>query len=92
MIGSISRILPVFDLWPFRWSSSFELRPGMTPVPRGHPDFYRRYEDVGQFPTMGMDVEKLQVQLVSGFWAVAEPFMYEAERDCQAISIVGLLG
>jgi phosphatidylserine/phosphatidylglycerophosphate/cardiolipin synthase-like enzyme len=75
MIGSVSRILPVFDLWPFRWASSFELRPGMTPVPRDHPDFYRRYADLGQFPTMGMDVEQLQVQLVSGFGAVAEPFM-----------------
>jgi len=75
LIGSVSRILPIFDLWPFRWSSSFELRPGMTPVPRDHPDFYLHYADVGQFPTMGMDVEQLQVQLVSGFGAAVEPFM-----------------
>jgi len=38
------------DLWPIRNTSSFELRPGKEPVPPGHPDFYKHYQDAGSFP------------------------------------------
>ena len=31
-IGNISEALPVFDLWPFRYASSFEIKPGCAPM------------------------------------------------------------
>ena len=74
-IGLVSRALPLFDLWPFRWCSSFELRPGKQAVGRDHPDFYENYKDVGQFPNMGLGIKQIEVHLVSGFGSVAEPFM-----------------
>ncbi len=75
LFGSISRVLPIFDLWPFRWTSSFALRDGKQAVRRSHDDFYQNYEDVGQFPSVNLDIEWLEVQLVSAFGAVSEPFM-----------------
>ncbi|MGR8949762.1 MAG: phospholipase D family protein, partial [Gammaproteobacteria bacterium] len=56
-IALVSRALPIFDLWPFRWTSSFELRPGKKAVSRNHPDFYQNYRDVGQFPNMGLGLK-----------------------------------
>ncbi len=73
--ATISRALPVFDLWPFRYTSNFELKAGMSPVPPTHPDFYDHYEDVGQFPGTGVGDDQLKTYLVSGFGAVAEPLM-----------------
>jgi phosphatidylserine/phosphatidylglycerophosphate/cardiolipin synthase-like enzyme len=73
--GSISHMLPVFDIWPFRYTTSFELRQGMTPVSIDDPDFYKHYEDVGQFPGTSLLDNQLKTILVSGFGAVAEPLM-----------------
>mgnify|MGYP001398092202 FL=1 len=49
----ISEDLPLLDPWPFRYASSFELRPGKNPVGITHPDFYKNWEDVGSFPLLG---------------------------------------
>ena len=75
IFGSISRMLPIFDLWPFRYSSSFELKPEMSPVPSSHPEFYNNYNDVGQFPQCALGDKQLLTYLISGFGAVAEPQM-----------------
>jgi phosphatidylserine/phosphatidylglycerophosphate/cardiolipin synthase-like enzyme len=73
--ASISRALPVFDLWPFRYTSNFELKAGMVPVLPTHPDFYDHYEDVGQFPGTSVGDDQLKTYLVSGFGSLAEPLM-----------------
>ncbi|MGE4549748.1 MAG: hypothetical protein AAEJ57_00040, partial [Opitutales bacterium] len=49
----ISEDLPLLDPWPFRYASSFELRPGKNPVGITHPDFYENWKDVGSFPLLG---------------------------------------
>jgi len=50
----ISEDLPLFDPWPFRYASSFELRPGKESVmPYHHPRFHENWRDVGSFPLMG---------------------------------------
>ena len=72
---SVSRLLPVFDLWPFRYTSSFELREGKSPVSPGHPDFYKHYLDVGQFPGTALDAEQFKTLMISAFGSVAEPLM-----------------
>jgi len=71
----ISRMLPVLDIWPFRYTASFELRDGMEAVDIDHPDFYKHYQNVGQFPETAMGDKQLKTFLVSGFGAVAEPHM-----------------
>ena len=74
-LETISRLLPVFDIWPFRYTTSFELRNGMQPVSIDDPNFYKHYEDVGQFPGTSLSDDQLKTILVSGFGAVAEPLM-----------------
>ena len=73
--AKISRMLPIFDIWPFRYSTSFELREGFTPLDKDHPDFYQHYENVGQFPQTTLGDKQLKTLLVSAFGAVAEPLM-----------------
>jgi phosphatidylserine/phosphatidylglycerophosphate/cardiolipin synthase-like enzyme len=49
LIEGIISITPL-EVWPLRNTSSFDLKPGATPVPPGDPEFYRRYIEVGSFP------------------------------------------
>ncbi len=50
LIARISSSLPVFDVWPFDYSSNLELKEGKEAVRTDHPDFYNRYRNVGPFP------------------------------------------
>ena len=74
-LETLSRMLPIFDIWPFRSTASFELREGMQPVPPDHPEFYTRYRDVGQFPEVRLSDRKIKTLLMSAFGAPAEPLM-----------------
>lgn len=75
LFESISRLLPVFDLWPFRYTSSFELRKGKQAVKNDSPDFYENYEDVGQFPGTALSEDQFKTILIGAFGSVAEPLM-----------------
>lgn len=48
-VDDVLSLSPI-DLWPIQNTSSFELRPGATGVPPGHPAFYDNHRDVGPFP------------------------------------------
>jgi phosphatidylserine/phosphatidylglycerophosphate/cardiolipin synthase-like enzyme len=74
IMGSISAMLPVFDIWPFRYSSSFQLKEGMRPVPVDHPDFYKQYENVGQFPEINMSSKAVQTRIMKTFGGFIAPF------------------
>jgi phosphatidylserine/phosphatidylglycerophosphate/cardiolipin synthase-like enzyme len=63
------------DLWPLRTCALFELKAGERPVPPGHPDFYARYRDVGQFPGVDSATAKIVVQLLRSLSGVLRPFM-----------------
>ncbi|KZC37290.1 UNVERIFIED_ORG: phospholipase, partial [Rhodanobacter sp. FW104-R5] len=39
-IGSISEQLPLFDLWPLRYATSYDLKPGCQPLRATDPNFY----------------------------------------------------
>jgi phosphatidylserine/phosphatidylglycerophosphate/cardiolipin synthase-like enzyme len=75
IIGSISSILPVFDIWPFRYSSSYQLKVGMSPLPADHPDFYKHYEDVGQFPEINLSLKSVKTRLIKTFGGFIEPLL-----------------
>src|SRR6185312_1884783 len=38
VIGSVSESLPLFDLWPFRYATSFDLKPGCQPLRTTDPN------------------------------------------------------
>ncbi|MGH8042202.1 MAG: phospholipase D-like domain-containing protein [Rudaea sp.] len=68
-IGDISASLPIFDLWPYRYASSFALKPGCKPVPPGAPGFYDCYVDVGDFPEVDLPLKTIYTRIVTAFGA-----------------------
>ncbi len=75
LIANVSRSLPVLDIWPFRYSSSFQLRQGKIAIPTNHPDFYKNYKNVGSFPDVGLSSKQIQTIMITYFLGFAEPFM-----------------
>ncbi|MCF6317836.1 MAG: phospholipase D family protein [Proteobacteria bacterium] len=75
MIASVSRSLPTLDIWPFRYSSSFQLKPGKDAVDIYHKDFYENYKNVGSFPGVNLSLKQIQTLIISAFAGFAEPFM-----------------
>ncbi|HEX4481704.1 MAG TPA: phosphatidylserine/phosphatidylglycerophosphate/cardiolipin synthase family protein [Rudaea sp.] len=68
-IGDLSAALPVFDLWPFRYASSFEIKPGCAPMRPQNPDFYTCYDDVGDFPEVDLPLKTIYTRIVTAFGA-----------------------
>lgn len=66
-IESASRSLPVFDIWPYRSTAVYELRPGATVVPPGTAEFYENYRSVGSFPDVTSRKRRWQVIMISSF-------------------------
>jgi phosphatidylserine/phosphatidylglycerophosphate/cardiolipin synthase-like enzyme len=75
LLASISRHLPFFDLWPFRYSTSFALKAGSAPVASSDPRFYDNYENVGQFPEVAVSGRRIGVLLLSAFGQPLAPLM-----------------
>ncbi len=75
MIASVSRSLPVLDIWPFRYSSSFQLREEKQKVGISHPDFYKNYKNLGSFPDVDLPSKQIQTIIISAFAGFAEPIM-----------------
>ena len=68
-IADFSTALPLFDLWPFRYASSFELSPGCAPLPPSDPRFYECYRDVGDFPEVDLPMKTIYTRIVTAFGA-----------------------
>jgi cardiolipin synthase C len=68
-IADLSTALPLFDLWPFRYATSFEIKPGCTPLPPSDPHFYDCYEDVGDFPEVDLPMKTIYTRIVTAFGA-----------------------
>jgi hypothetical protein len=65
----LSTSLPLFDLWPFRYASSFELEPGCSPSPPRTPGFYDCHVDVGDFPEVDLPLKLIYTRMVTAFGA-----------------------
>jgi phosphatidylserine/phosphatidylglycerophosphate/cardiolipin synthase-like enzyme len=68
-IADLSTALPLFDLWPFRYATSFELKPGCAESPPGSPDFYACHTDVGDFPEVDLPLKMIYTRIVTAFGA-----------------------
>ncbi|HET7924669.1 MAG TPA: phospholipase D family protein [Rhodanobacteraceae bacterium] len=68
-IADVSTALPLFDLWPFRYATSYELKPGCLPLPPSDPHFYECYDDVGDFPEVDLPMKTIYTRIVTAFGA-----------------------
>ena len=75
IIGSISTALPVFDVWPYRYTTNYELKEGRDPLLPRDPNFQQNYIDVGYFPEVPDSSTVIQTRLMKGFLGWARPLM-----------------
>ncbi|MBL8300836.1 MAG: phospholipase D family protein [Rhodanobacteraceae bacterium] len=68
-IHDFSTALPLFDFWPFRYATSFELKPGCTPLRTSDPHFYDCYALVGDFPGVNLPLKSIYTRIVTAFGA-----------------------
>ncbi len=66
-IESVSRTLPIFDIWPYRSTTVYELQPGGKVVVPGADGFYENYRPVGSFPDVTSRKRRWQVIMISSF-------------------------
>lgn len=74
-IGKIFEMLPVFDIWPFRYASSYELVEGCEPLPADHPRFHECWRSVGQFPEVDVPFKGLYTRFMTAFGAGLAPIL-----------------
>jgi len=63
------------EAWPWGDTWVYELLPGKTPLPPGHPDFYRHYYPMGSFPEVVRTRRQLLVILIGSFFFFLEPIL-----------------
>ncbi len=71
----VSSWVSFLNVWPFTYTSSFELKPGATEVPYYDDDFYENYSDVGQFPEANASTKALKTRLTKAFFGPIEPII-----------------
>ncbi|TCV96332.1 phospholipase D-like protein [Luteibacter rhizovicinus] len=70
-IGDVSEHLPFFDLWPFRYATSYDLKPGCIPMRWTDPRFFECYEPVGDFPEVDVSLKLIYTRMITAFGASA---------------------
>jgi phosphatidylserine/phosphatidylglycerophosphate/cardiolipin synthase-like enzyme len=74
-VESVSRSLPIFDIWPYRSTTVYELKPGGKVVAPGAEGFYENYRPLGSFPDVISQKRRWQVILVSSFMGFITPVL-----------------
>ena len=74
-VGKVFEALPLFDFWPWRYATSYEIRPGCTPLPPDDPRFHECYEAVGDFPEVGLELKWIYTRIITAFGAGLAPIL-----------------
>jgi len=77
-LAKISERLPIFDLWPINYATSYEFVPGPAcPIPPSpfDPDFRRCHTPVGDFPEVDLGLKWLGVRVFAAFGSGLAPIL-----------------
>ena len=74
-LGKLSEKLPIFDVWPLPYATSYELKPGCQPVPPTAPSFHDCYEAVGDFPEVNLTLKSIYTRILTVFGAGFVPIL-----------------
>jgi phosphatidylserine/phosphatidylglycerophosphate/cardiolipin synthase-like enzyme len=74
-LGKASEKLPIFDVWPWPYATSYELRPGCTALPPEDPGFAACYRDVGDFPEVNLTLKMIYTRVITVFGAGLIPIL-----------------
>lgn len=76
VLEDILKIVPIVDIWPYSYSTSFELIEGKEELPFYHQDFYKHYKPVGPFPDVAGTQKEIKTRLFKAlFGKVSEPLI-----------------
>ena len=77
-LAKASEHLPLFDLWPVRYATSYEFRPGPEcpePLSPFDPGFRACHEPVGDFPEVNLGFRTLLTRIFTAFGAGLAPIL-----------------
>ena len=74
-LGKLSEKLPVFDVWPFPYATSYQLKPGCQPLPPSDPGFQACYQVMGDFPEVNVSLKMIYTRILTVFGAGFIPFL-----------------
>ncbi|WP_133479469.1 phospholipase D family protein [Cognatilysobacter segetis] len=77
-VGKASEQLPIFDLWPRRYATSYEFKPSAKcplPVSPRDPRFRDCYEAVGDFPEVALGFKSVITRIFTAFGAGLAPIL-----------------
>lgn len=74
-LGKLSEKLPIFDVWPFPYATSYALKPECQPVLFTDPKFKDCYEQVGDFPEVDLPLKVIYTRMVTAFGAGLVPIL-----------------
>lgn len=77
-MAKVSEQLPVFDIWPTRYATSYEFQPGPdcpAPLSPDAPDFRDCYVPVGDFPEVSLGFRSVLTRIFTAFGAGLVPIL-----------------
>jgi putative cardiolipin synthase len=77
-MGKVGEHLPIFDLWPTRYGTSYEFMPGPdcpVPLPIDHVRFRACYRAVGDFPEVNLGLKSITTRIFTAFGAGLAPIL-----------------
>ena len=77
-LARISERMPIFDLWPVKYATSFQFVPGPgcdTPPSPFDKDFRRCHQPVGDFPEVDLGLKWLGVRVFTAFGSGLSPIL-----------------
>ncbi|HWS40555.1 MAG TPA: phospholipase D family protein [Arenimonas sp.] len=74
-MGKFSEKLPVFDIWPWPYATSYQLKTECAAIAYDDPAFEACAEAVGDFPEVNMSLKAIYTRIISAFGASLEPIL-----------------
>ena len=75
IVENIFSLIPIANIWPFTYSTSYALREGGEEMPFFDERFHDNYKPVGQFPGVEMSPKAIKTRLTKAFFGPAEPII-----------------
>ena len=74
-MGKLSEQLPIFDIWPWPYATSYQLKPECSAIRYDDPRFDTCAESVGDFPEVNMSLKAIYTRMITAFGAGLEPIL-----------------
>jgi cardiolipin synthase C len=74
-LGKISEKLPIFDIWPWPYATSYQVQPGCGILDYSDARFAQCSQAVGDFPEVDGGAKGLYTRIITAFGAGLEPIL-----------------